>query len=315
MSEYIENVDSTWFNSSMYYMKQFGTFTKDVIVDVIPCVLAIKALAGMIYHINPSFCFRDDLADPKGENFIVTHDNKKEIARKFVEKRVSFAPGISNEDQVDCKKDLIHQFTDMFGDRLNKINSLAQQMGVQKPVLYAVSMPKTPVTHPFRAIGDQFSLYDPVIQSVLPAIHVTSVEDIQPPLDPVIQKSRQDFILAHEMAHIKKGDYLVRLIGTIALAALNIGLWVNGLSGVAPLATKITETLVTGLVIHAIARLFYIAWTRHQENRADRMAMDTLHSSEGAKQFFGTYPNSPYDLEHPAATTRLGHAYNWHAAR
>jgi len=150
-----------------------------------------------------------------------------------------------------------------------------------------------------------------LVNAVVPPIFIGTPENSSLTLSSEAIKARQSFVIAHEIAHIAKNDHLTRLALLTGMALLNISLWVSGLGIAASLSTRIISTALAAGLSHGSARLFYTLVVRHQERKADLLAIQTLNSAEGAKTFFSAIPDNPRDLEHPSNSERLATALRW----
>jgi len=299
-----------------YYASQLGSFAKQVLIDAIPGTLLLRACGAAFSELFPSLCYSiDELADPEGTDYIVTPDNKEILAKKILEKRVSFDPSISESTRSSQISSLYDVFVQALSYRLSQVASLGERMGMMRPIHYSISLDAT-LHNSYAAVGDRFSLQDPVINAFIPEIRMMNAEaTIAPPTPGSVGENMRAFALAHEISHIAHGDFLVRVTALAAMGFVNTLLWVHGLGLAAPLLTRLITTGVTSILTHTVTRLFYIALTRYQEWRADLTAMNTLGSSEGAQTFFSSLQNVPSDLEHPAATDRLAFAKSWSAGQ
>lgn len=317
MSEFIGNLDQDNIKSQVYYyVSQFETFAKEVLIDALPGTLLLKTCTTAFLELFPSLYYNiDDLDDPEGVDYIVTPENKGILAKKILEQRVSFDPSIPESTRSSQMSSLYNLFLQGLSNRLSQVASLGQRMGIMRPIHYSISLGET-FHSSYCAVGDRFSVQDPVINAAIPAIRIANSEiTIASPTDTSTVETIRAFVIMHELAHIARGDYLVRLVTLAAMSVVNTLLWVHGLGLAAPLATRLITTGVTSILTHTVARLFYFALARHQEWAADRLAMNTLGSSEGAQILFSSLQNNPSDLGHPTVTDRLAFARTWSAGQ
>ena len=106
---------------------------------------------------------------------------------------------------------------------------------------------------------------------------VEKKQDVQPSPD----VSGKEFVLAHELTHIAKGHSLITTAAVVAMTALNIFLWVQGIA-----ASAYLSTYLTAVVVYISTRLLYNALARSHERQADAIAMDVLQTNKGAIAYY-----------------------------
>jgi Zn-dependent protease with chaperone function len=129
--------------------------------------------------------------------------------------------------------------------------------------------------------------------------------------DPVLATKKRGFVYAHELTHAKRYHVGQRMALCGLAALVNTGMWAYGVAtgglNMANLVSAVPR-IITG---HALFVAAATVLVRRQEIQADKEAMDTLGSSEGAIAFFEGLNNNHEDLTHPSVETRLAHARNW----
>lgn len=310
MSSQIDANSSNTSDSTInYYMNQISPVIKDVMQDVLMGKLFFSTLRAVWEQISPSAWYNDELDDVEGQDFTVTSDHTKNVIKKFIDNCVTFAEDVPQE----TKDALSTHLEAALIKRKETISEIAKKMGITRHVEYAISTGSS--LGSYASAGDRFSLHDPLIISYSQKLHITNEAGVEQAILQQSEEAKKEFIIAHELAHIARGDHLCRTISLVGMMALNMGLWSYGMGLAAPLITRVVTTLAFTLCTHSISKMFYHTLCRHQERQADLLAMDTLGSSEGAIAFFSSQTDNPQDLEHPSISERLATATAWKKAQ
>lgn len=285
----------------------------------IPIVSLASLLIETSYYFDPSHLL-DESEEVKPESYVLDNSGQIDsLSEHYVEQYVSLNESLKGQEtfKSTVKRSARKSWNTYFD--LTKTLSKKMQMDVNLALRWPDNQ-NSPQYLPYQAVGGQYSSSNPCVVVTPPFIRIEdqkTYDAMQKLFEEKLNEessATKEFVLAHEFSHIQNNDTFKFLcMSTFAVIASSIP-WLYPMVTTSSWITYFMQAYSGSFVVQLVSEFTQSFFSKDIEMRADKDAMTTLKTNEGALNFTKViHDQGLNDPFHPPAQKRYNQALAFNA--